>query len=62
MKDAGIHLGSALTGFATYNSIGDLHVFRWWELLLIGFYLLVVCIAGGILGMAVQEKIEQNYE
>ena len=62
MKDCGIYAGSGSSVILTKLGMGEIniHVFHWWELLLIACFFLLIAIAGGVAGMAFQELINLN--
>jgi hypothetical protein len=59
MKDAGIYVGASVFSVGTRISLGNLQVFSWWQLILIGFFLLLVAIFGGFAGMVFQDEIQK---
>ncbi len=46
--DIVVYVGAYLASIVTRISLGNLSLFKWWELFFIGCYLLMMAIAGGI--------------
>lgn len=61
MKDINIYIGSGSSVILAKLGMGkiDIHLFSWWELLLIAFFFWGVAIFGGFVGVAFKELTQK---